>query len=693
MGSNVPFLSKLNLSSFRHTVLALVWASVSVPILILCIYQIRDDYEQRIITNERELAHETERASFALSQTLRQLMTDLDRIASDGSVIRSLFMPILTPVSVKKIEEFLGHNPISASVFLIDKELFPIEVLPSWSLNDDLTEYEAFMAEIVASQDSITDPRPRLFIPNAVDGQVQQLVFVRPILSVSDSIAQPFQVNGLLLVTIPVEKMMSELLATVDGSKEFVRLMFGEKVIYEKRDRSAANIQQSSSPIVIGVDDRSMSIVLGQSEKDVLSQVLFSYRMQAIVALLFIVFMLVVIKLLADKLSHPLRVLSQLTSNMSLRNFDGAPLPPVDTESIRYREFSEVFHLLNKMDSTIREQFKQLHDANATLEDKVAERTTELEKNLRLLDKQRNSLNSLVQYSIEIQLVTSLEEAGRMTLLLAERICNQKVGGYILRSEYFPGYQHFDGLDEVCRDFLRINSAELNDYASLLRVAKDASWLQILPIGSSTSSYQGFLITSKTERSDQANEALMVLCTMLGSAIKQHNLNSKLHRLAHVDSVTRLPNRHYFTSKFNEKLHSFTASNGNSHFGVFVVDVNGLKFINDHYGHKHGDEMLKVVAEAIKGVARANDTVARVGGDEFYIILEGAKVDACERFAERLQSVSSTLTMSIEGQVTSISFSFGYASTDLDSLKNLLALADERMYFQKKNHYKNISSR
>lgn len=689
----MPLLNKINLSSFRHTVLALVWASVSIPILILCIYQIRDDYEQRIVNNERELAHETERTSFELSQTLRQLMTDLDRIASDGSVIRSLFMPILTPVFVKKIEEFLGKNSIAGSVFLIDKELFPLEVLPSWSLTDDLSAYEAFMADIVASPESISDPRPRLFIPKAVDGQPQQLIFVRPILSVSDSISQPFQVNGLLLVTIPVEKMVIELLVRTGNDHDFMRLLSGETVIYEKRDRSAANIYQYRIPVAIGADDKSLSIVLGRSAEGVLAQVLFGYRMQALGAVAFIVFMLIIIKLLADKLSHPLRVLSQLTANMSVRKLDDEPLPPVDTQSIRYREFSEVFSLLNNMDATIREQFKQLHNANATLEDKVAERTNELEKNLRLLDKQRNSLNSLVQYSIEIQLVTSLEEAGRMTLLLAERICNQKVGGYILRSEYFPGYQHFDGLDDVCREFLREHATELNDYASLLRISKDISGLQVLPIGSSTTSYQGFLITYKTERSEQANEAMMVLCTMLGSAIKQHNLNSKLHRLAHVDSVTRLPNRHYFTSKFNEKLHSFTASNGNSHFGVFVIDVNGLKFINDHYGHKYGDDMLRVVADGIKAIARVNDTVARVGGDEFYIILDGAKVDACERFAERLQSVSSTLSMSVEGQVTPISFSFGFASTDLDSLKNLLALADERMYFQKKNHYKNLPSR
>jgi diguanylate cyclase (GGDEF)-like protein len=622
-----------------------------------------------------------------LSQTLREAMMGLDRIASDGAVIRSLFMPILSPVAVKKMEEFLGSNTFAGSIFLMDKGLFPIEVLPSWSLNDDLSEYENFMAEVVASSEAISDPRSRLFIPEIMAGQAQKIIFVRPILSVSDSITQPFQVNGLLLVTIPVEKMMAELMSQEEEKPELIRLMYGDRVIYEQNNQNIFNIQHT--PIIIGTDDKSMSIVLGRSEKDVLAQVLFGYRMQAVVAVLFLMLMAVVIKLLADKLAHPLQVLSQITANMSAGQFGSTPMPAVATDFIHYREFSEVFGLLKNMDSTIREQFKQLQDANTTLEDKVAERTHALEKNLHLLDQQRTSLNGLVQYSIDIQLASSLEEVGPMTLLLAKRIFGQHMGCYILRNEYFAGYRNFEGLEVECRDFLRENAANLNDYASLLRATKDEGWLQVLPIGSSTSSYQGFLITHKTERTDQAAEALMVLATMLGSAIKQYGLNSKLHHLAHIDAVTHLPNRHYFTSKFNEKLHSFTALDENSNFGVFVIDVNGLKYVNDHFGHKYGDEMLKVVAEAIKGAARANDTTARVGGDEFYIILESAKKDSCERFAERLLAVSSSLSMNIEGEVTAISFSFGFASTDVDSLKNLLPLADERMYYQKQRHYQN----
>jgi diguanylate cyclase (GGDEF)-like protein len=123
-----------------------------------------------------------------------------------------------------------------------------------------------------------------------------------------------------------------------------------------------------------------------------------------------------------------------------------------------------------------------------------------------------------------------------------------------------------------------------------------------------------------------------------------------------------------------------------------VVDVNGLKTINDHYGHHHGDEMLTLIASALKNTARSHDTVARVGGDEFYIILENANLETCEQFAERLTSTNNELSMKINGDTLPVSFSFGFASTDMDSLKNLLALADERMYFAKKNHYKALAT-
>lgn len=94
--------------SFRRTVLLLVWAVIAVPLIILCIYQLRADYARQVTSYQRELVHETERFSFLLTQAMLQLMGDLDRIASDGSVIRSLSMPILSPISVQKSKLILA---------------------------------------------------------------------------------------------------------------------------------------------------------------------------------------------------------------------------------------------------------------------------------------------------------------------------------------------------------------------------------------------------------------------------------------------------------------------------------------------------------------------------------------------------------------------------------------------------------
>ncbi len=158
----------------------LVWATIVVPLIILSVYQIRADYERQLASYERELVHETERLSFLLTQSVQQLMGDLDRIASDGSVIRSLSMLILSPISVQKIESYLGANPAAETVMLMDKEFFPIEVIPSWALTEDISGYEPFLAQVASSPSSISDPRPRLFIPAAEADKLPSLIFFAP---------------------------------------------------------------------------------------------------------------------------------------------------------------------------------------------------------------------------------------------------------------------------------------------------------------------------------------------------------------------------------------------------------------------------------------------------------------------------------------------------------------------------------
>jgi diguanylate cyclase (GGDEF)-like protein len=687
---NKLLLGKLLPRSFRQTVLLLVWAAVAVPLLILCVYQVRADYLRQQVIHEQELTYETERLSLLLTQNILQLMGDLDRIASDGSVIRSLSMPILTPISVQKIEAFLGNNPSTHSVMLIDKEFFPIEVIPTWALTDDVSVYEPYMAEVVSSPASISDPRPRMFVPPGLPGQAQKLIFIRPILTASASLSQPFQVDGLLLVAIDIEKLIQALIDQHSNNPELLRLLNGEQVLYA-REASGEPLYVHRASIILGLDNQSLALELGRSIEGVLSEVLLAYRTQAIAVALFIGLMLLVVKTLADKLVRPLQLLSELTTAMSNNNFQQRRDISLNSQAMQYREFSEAFALLADMERLISEQFQQLHEANATLEDKVAERTEALEANIQLLNQQRGALQRLVRYSMDVHQINELDELGQMSLALAQDIGHQPFGLYLLRGEFFHGCQLWSTLNEQLQMFLQQHHSHLNDYVSLMQLMQSQTELQCFAVGSSSATYQGFLLTVRSAQSEQASEALMVLSTMLASALRQHNLNAKLHQLAHVDSVTGLSNRHLFNARLKDKIAHFDPSEQSSKFGIFVIDVNGLKFINDHYGHNYGDAMLTTIAHALKHAARADDTVARVGGDEFYIILEQASAETCATFAERLNKLNSNLTMTIEQQSMAISFSYGSASTDQDALKNLLALADERMYSAKKKHYQRLS--
>ena len=111
----------------------------------------------------------------------------------------------------------------------------------------------------------------------------------------------------------------------------------------------------------------------------------------------------------------------------------------------------------------------------------------------------------------------------------------------------------------------------------------------------------------------------------------------KIKELAHFDPVTKLANRFHFQELLNSTLKH--AKEMKHHFAVFFLDIDNFKYINDTYGHIIGDSILVKVANRIKSIARKSDSIARIGGDEFTIILDLLKSsDFAESFASRLNA-------------------------------------------------------
>ena len=98
---------------------------------------------------------------------------------------------------------------------------------------------------------------------------------------------------------------------------------------------------------------------------------------------------------------------------------------------------------------------------------------------------------------------------------------------------------------------------------------------------------------------------------------------------------------------------------------LLVVDLNDFKRINDTYGHLVGDEVLRAVAMAIRGVARSDDVVARLGGDEFVILARGADEEAGARLAGRVTDAVDALSVGTRDGAITLSASVGVATAEL----------------------------
>jgi diguanylate cyclase (GGDEF)-like protein len=156
----------------------------------------------------------------------------------------------------------------------------------------------------------------------------------------------------------------------------------------------------------------------------------------------------------------------------------------------------------------------------------------------------------------------------------------------------------------------------------------------------------------------------------------------QLDRLAHQDTLINLPNRRGFMREF-ERLIARVGRYGDSAAMLFV-DLDGLKMINDTFGHRAGDEALIQVADLLSKGVRRSDVVARIGGDEFGILLENADDQSAHDTATRLVDLicASELVYEGEGLPLSVAIGVGLIKAD-DTTDEVIARADVEMYRRK----------
>jgi diguanylate cyclase (GGDEF)-like protein len=154
------------------------------------------------------------------------------------------------------------------------------------------------------------------------------------------------------------------------------------------------------------------------------------------------------------------------------------------------------------------------------------------------------------------------------------------------------------------------------------------------------------------------------------------------HYQARHDPLTGLPNRRYFTERSDVALAEAAESGGQA--TMLMLDLDRFKEVNDTLGHQYGDELLRQVAARTAAAVRATDTVARLSGDEFAVLLPGLPLDAATALAERL--LASLHRSFVLGDVTvdvEASLGIAVAPEHADTADLLLRSADIAMYAAK----------
>ncbi len=182
---------------------------------------------------------------------------------------------------------------------------------------------------------------------------------------------------------------------------------------------------------------------------------------------------------------------------------------------------------------------------------------------------------------------------------------------------------------------------------------------------------------------DEHKDLLHFVSTQIASAIERKQAEAKLFHLAHHDALTDLPNRTLFNDRFEMALKR--AHRHGEHLALLYLDMNGFKHVNDNFGHKSGDLLLCEVAKRLAQCVRESDTIGRVGGDEFTVLLTNTGGPACiDSIVEKIRATINA-PFEFNGQHLAISASIGTAvyPEQGNEQEQLYHHADTSMYAEK----------
>ena len=386
------------------------------------------------------------------------------------------------------------------------------------------------------------------------------------------------------------------------------------------------------------------------------------------------------------------------------------------------RNFKNQLDQLESSVSSGRQSLLEVYERNAKLEAEIAVRTKELDRaNKQMLTLQHiwemmnsskplssvlnaivNSLQGELGYLHSFIVKQKRDENGEFLQVVAlsedEKLQLDNKFREFFGCEAIDYRMQFPQIDELkkavndnliyqSQDIVRLicglmPKLEPNKVAKFLNMYDMKSYL-LIPLSFKQMHFGSLLVFSSRETvSGSEINFLSLFAKQIELAITIADLFQAVKEQAITDGMTGLYNRRYFEEYI--KKEAIRSDRQNQKFTVIGLDLDHLKQINDAYGHNYGDLAIKTIAEVLKSNARSIDVPARMGGEEFNLVLPGVDSAGGLVAAERIRKAIESVELEKIGHITA---SLGVATylDHSDDIDELLELTDQAMYESKRS--------
>lgn len=276
-----------------------------------------------------------------------------------------------------------------------------------------------------------------------------------------------------------------------------------------------------------------------------------------------------------------------------------------------------------------------------------------------------------------------LVEADEMVYQAASGIAREQVGLRIKRASSLSGLCVATGQVQACADS---ETDPRVDQVACRRIGLRSMLVAPLKHGGDTVGVLKVMSATPDHFKQNVFELLTLLSDMVGAAMyfATRYGRDELFFLATHDSLTGVPNRALFMDRLRAALRN--SARDQRPVAVLMVDLDGLKQVNDFHGHHAGDAVIKEFSRRLQATVRESDTVARVGGDEFAVVLTPVEAaHGVEVLVRRLRTAIAA-SFELDGQSFPLQASIGISQfpDDAQDIAPLLKLADARMYVEKR---------